>query len=132
MSPRSEQSWRMQAMCDGLDADEIEAKFFPHPNDHGEEAKAICRMCPVAAECLTYALDTKQEFGVWGAMTERERAKLRGLKVKPDPTDSHRCGSYSGYTRHRKLGEALCTPCKQAARAYEQKLRAQKRQEGAA
>jgi len=43
------------------------------------EAKAVCVECPVRLDCLAYALDHREEYGVWGAMTERERrALLRG------------------------------------------------------
>ena len=41
-----------------------------------EAAKAICAICPVQPECLRYALQTGQEFGIWGGTTEDER---RGL-----------------------------------------------------
>ena len=34
-------------------------------------------MCPVAEECLEFALATNQEAGVWGGTTEEERRKLR-------------------------------------------------------
>lgn len=119
----TDQAWRTRALCDGLDPDEIEAKFFPHQNSDGEEAKAICRHCPVARECLTYALETAQEFGVWGAMTEKERFVLRtGKNV---PTMHARCGTYSGVSRHRKAGEDLCRPCKEARNAYERDRRAE-------
>ncbi|TSD40537.1 WhiB family transcriptional regulator [Rhodococcus sp. KBS0724] len=37
-------------------------------------AKKICGDCPVRSHCLTHALDTPEPHGVWGAMTERERA----------------------------------------------------------
>lgn len=45
-------------------------------------AKAVCKGCPVVAECLAEALDTRTEFGVWGGMTERERRAL--LRKRPD------------------------------------------------
>lgn len=37
-----------------------------------KEAKKICRECPVADECLRYALIYK-ERGIWGATSEAER-----------------------------------------------------------
>lgn len=37
------------------------------------DAKAMCRRCPVIAECLEWALDTAQPFGIWGGTTERDR-----------------------------------------------------------
>ncbi|WP_037923116.1 WhiB family transcriptional regulator [Streptomyces violaceorubidus] len=43
--------------------------------------KAVCTGCPVRLECLAYALDHRVEYGVWGAMTERERRAL--LRRRP-------------------------------------------------
>ncbi|MFY9928870.1 MAG: WhiB family transcriptional regulator [Streptosporangiaceae bacterium] len=40
-------------------------------------AKAICAGCPVRRPCLTYALATSQEFGIWGGRDEDERRLLR-------------------------------------------------------
>jgi len=38
------------------------------------EAKAICAICRVRRECLTFALRTGQHHGIWGGTTEDERA----------------------------------------------------------
>lgn len=46
------------------------------------QAKQICRTCPVRTECLAEALDNQIEWGVWGGMTERERRAL--LKRSPN------------------------------------------------
>jgi WhiB family transcriptional regulator, redox-sensing transcriptional regulator len=40
-------------------------------------AKAVCRACPVRAECLSYAVQTAQEHGIWGGTTEEERRLAR-------------------------------------------------------
>ena len=40
-------------------------------------AKAVCRGCPVRDECLEFALDSGQAFGVWGGTTGEERRLLR-------------------------------------------------------
>lgn len=48
------------------------------------EAKLICRGCPVQIDCLAEALDNRVEFGVWGGMTERERRAL--LRRRTDVT----------------------------------------------
>lgn len=45
-------------------------------------AKVVCRTCPVVAECLADALDSRIDFGVWGGMTQRERRAL--LRRRPD------------------------------------------------
>jgi WhiB family redox-sensing transcriptional regulator len=42
-----------------------------------EEAKAVCRRCPVVAQCLQWALETGQDAGVWGAKSEDERRAMK-------------------------------------------------------
>ena len=39
-------------------------------------AKAICAGCPVRDECLAYALESRQAFGIWGGADERERRAM--------------------------------------------------------
>jgi WhiB family transcriptional regulator, redox-sensing transcriptional regulator len=36
-------------------------------------AKAICGSCPVRTPCTLYALATRQQYGVWGGLTEDDR-----------------------------------------------------------
>lgn len=44
-------------------------------------AKKICELkCPVKNECLEYAFETKQSWGVWGGTTAADRKNL--LKIK--------------------------------------------------
>jgi WhiB family redox-sensing transcriptional regulator len=40
-------------------------------------AKAVCRGCPVRDQCLEFALDSGQVFGVWGGTTGEERRLIR-------------------------------------------------------
>ena len=53
-----------------------------------KNAKALCATCPILKECATYAIE-HEIWGIWGGLTQTERAKLRGkskfrplLKVK--------------------------------------------------
>jgi WhiB family redox-sensing transcriptional regulator len=39
-------------------------------------AQRICVTCPVAKQCLEYALDNHVDHGVWGGKSERERRRL--------------------------------------------------------
>lgn len=39
-------------------------------------AKALCAGCPVRRRCLEYALDSGQEFGIWGGCDEAERRAI--------------------------------------------------------
>jgi WhiB family redox-sensing transcriptional regulator len=36
-------------------------------------AKALCSQCPVIADCLFYAITTKERYGIWGGTTPSER-----------------------------------------------------------
>ena len=66
-------SWRQRAACRGVDPD----VFYPVSDEEAEEAKSICRVCPVREACLEYALATNQDSGVWGGTSEEERRQLR-------------------------------------------------------
>lgn len=70
--------WRFEAACLKQDPE----LFFPIGDagpavDQIEKAKAVCRTCPVMAECLEWALETGQDFGVWGGLSEAERLAVR-------------------------------------------------------
>ncbi|GAB2789306.1 WhiB family transcriptional regulator [Streptomyces chlorus] len=48
-----------------------------------EQAKGVCRRCPVQQQCLDWAMDTGQSLGVWGGTSETERRALkRRLKAR--------------------------------------------------
>lgn len=40
-------------------------------------AKAICRSCPYAAGCLRWALDNREDHGVYGATSPADRDAIR-------------------------------------------------------
>jgi WhiB family transcriptional regulator, redox-sensing transcriptional regulator len=66
--------WRLLAAWRHADPE----LFFPvsasGPSlDQVTQAKAICAGCPVRRQCLAFALDTRQDHGVWGGMSEEER-----------------------------------------------------------
>ena len=77
--------WRHVAAC----RDEDPELFFPIGTSgpallQVEQAKAVCRRCSVADECLRWALDSGQDAGVWGGMSEEERRALK-RRVTPAP-----------------------------------------------
>ena len=73
-------SWRDRAACRGLDPN----IFFPAEGDYVgvERAKHICSPCPVAWECLSYAVETNQTEGVWGGTSRGQRRRLRRILVR--------------------------------------------------
>jgi WhiB family redox-sensing transcriptional regulator len=64
-------------MADALCAQVDTELFFPEKGSSVRSAKTVCRRCDVRKECLEYAINTGQRFGVWGGKTERERRSLR-------------------------------------------------------
>ena len=72
-----EADWRASAACAAADPD----LFFPVSSggvsyQQERRAKAFCAICRVRPECLAFALETQQAHGVWGGLSERERARL--------------------------------------------------------
>ena len=71
-------SWRQHASCANLDTN----VFFPvgltgTAIEQTNLAKSVCNDCPVANQCLEFALRTLQDYGVWGGRTEDERRAIR-------------------------------------------------------
>lgn len=64
--------WYADALCAQTDPD----SFFIDKGGSPLPAKRICSRCDVKAECLEYALDTRQPHGIWGGKTVRERKRL--------------------------------------------------------
>jgi len=70
--------WRHLAAC----RDEDPELFFPVGNTgiallQIEEAKSVCRRCPVMEQCLGWALESGQDAGVWGGLSEDERGAIK-------------------------------------------------------
>jgi len=95
--------WRDYAACRDVDPD----LFFPLGTSGAsliqiDEAKQICRTCPVCGPCLRWALDSG-DAGVWGGTTEDERRVHRAVartkrlkqrsKLKPSYLSSPRAFS---------------------------------------
>ena len=71
-------NWRVHAACRNADPE----LFFPEGAagpvlETSEQAKRICRICPVRARCLDWALSHGAAFGIWGGRTEDERRAFR-------------------------------------------------------
>ncbi|MEU3400684.1 WhiB family transcriptional regulator [Streptomyces filamentosus] len=71
-------NWREASACSEEDPD----LFFPIGNTGPallqiEEAKAVCRRCPVMETCLQWALEHGEDTGVWGGLSEDERRAMK-------------------------------------------------------
>ena len=70
--------WHYRAACAELDVAEADRLFFPKVGQSVEPARAICRECPVLAECREWALSQGENLhGVWGGTAPGERKRLR-------------------------------------------------------
>lgn len=65
-------NWRDLALCAQVDPD----IFFPEKGGSVRAAKKVCEACDVQDECLEYALEHKERFGIWGGVTERNRRQM--------------------------------------------------------
>ena len=72
--------WRDSAACRQVGPAAFFAEPGPGERSANLQALRICRHCPVQAECLEFALDTDQRWGVWGGTTEMQRAEMKGRK----------------------------------------------------
>lgn len=82
-------SWEKRAACRGItDNPAFTENAGSRTASHSAEwkakvaaAKTICAQCPVTAECLQYAYDTKSEAGIYGGLTVRERKTIRARRA---------------------------------------------------
>ena len=75
--------WRHRAAC----RDEDPELFFPIGTTgpallQVDDAKAVCRRCTVIDDCLSWSLETSQEAGVWGGLSEDERRALKRRQAR--------------------------------------------------
>jgi WhiB family redox-sensing transcriptional regulator len=84
-------SWQTRAACRDVDPE----LFFPPSDDdssvivarHRVAVAPVCGRCPVATECLRWALDSGQDYGLWAATTPTDRRAIRRARMAgvPDP-----------------------------------------------
>ncbi|WP_072713724.1 WhiB family transcriptional regulator [Rhodococcus rhodnii] len=81
-------TWRERAVCAQIDPD----LFFPEAPRHSgaasrrpqvRAAQEICRSCPVRGECLSWAIERGERYGIWGGvLMEAIRTQRRRLAVE--------------------------------------------------
>lgn len=65
-------SWMAYARCQDVSPE----VFFPSDGAGVEVARRYCAVCPVAGQCLDYALENHIDHGVWGGTSERKRRRI--------------------------------------------------------
>lgn len=81
-NPNDETNWFQYANCKG----KTEIMFPEYYSDRSvvSLAKRICSSCVVKKDCLEYALENKEVFGIYGGTTPRERSRMESLVKKND------------------------------------------------
>lgn len=126
------------AACKG----EQSSAFYPERGESKQIAKTICAFCPVRRECLEYAIENNERFGIWGGKDIGERRKIRrgmGLKEsKPQVVAILKSECPSGHAKTPEntaidnRGYRRCKVChrtRQAARDAETGRKHNKRKE---
>ncbi|HEX2296088.1 MAG TPA: WhiB family transcriptional regulator [Actinomycetota bacterium] len=77
--------WQEEAACRPYDnltffGEEGESELEKQARE--SRAKAVCRTCPVAEPCLEFAMETNQKYGIWGGLTDKERASLKRRRAR--------------------------------------------------
>jgi len=64
----------------GTPCEDMPENFFPEDMHEPilrammvENALAVCASCPIKEECLKYAIESNQKFGIWGGTLASER-----------------------------------------------------------
>ncbi len=71
-------NWLDQAACFGQDTEIFYADtvFTSETKKIIAKAKVFCKSCPVVADCLQYAINNEEKFGVWGSFSAKERSTI--------------------------------------------------------
>ncbi|NJP70404.1 WhiB family transcriptional regulator [Streptomyces sp. C1-2] len=132
--------WRDRGACRGHAEPDLwhaaDGGYIAQEQTH--RAQAICHTCPVRLECGEYALETRQDWGVWGGMTKNQRRAIlrkRGQdaqetaapeppapKRKREPSTPPACGERRMYLLHLQRGES-CERCRGANAAADRRYR---------
>jgi WhiB family redox-sensing transcriptional regulator len=74
--------WQLAAACRGMDS----LLFYAPDGERSRararrisRAKTICAGCPALNDCRDYAMSAGETWGIWGGLTEDERAPAQHL-----------------------------------------------------
>lgn len=101
--------WRSRAACRDTDP----GLFFPDLGESAAEAKAVCAACPVASECLAYAVSVPERHGVFGGLSAKERRGMRPAGLCR--SGRHLMSPGNTYTEPAS-GDRRCSACRAESR----------------
>lgn len=83
--------WQSEAICAEKQNKHLVEFFFSDVPEEKYQAKNLCFSCPVRKDCVKYALEAKEIWGIWGGRDENEIR--RALSVDADGVE-YRRGRY--------------------------------------
>jgi len=119
MNPATE--WMRRGLCVGSPDPDL---WFPEVGhrDTAQQAKAICAVCPVTAECHAYAEVLGIEHGIWGGEGWAERRRERQVvqrRRQPMSAATRQRKTEAERDRRRRLREAAATSDAEATERLE-------------
>jgi WhiB family redox-sensing transcriptional regulator len=97
-------AWRDRAACRDVVSADYDP-FFADDNHEEQAALTICATCPVPDECLAFAVQTGQQWGVWGGKPQRTIRRLVVLDRQGRPqTGRVPAGHLNASKTHCKRG----------------------------
>jgi WhiB family redox-sensing transcriptional regulator len=71
--------WIEEAACQGKGSELFfsDSTFKTINKKMIEQAKNVCRTCSVSADCLAYAINQDERFGIWGGYSSKELSILK-------------------------------------------------------
>jgi WhiB family redox-sensing transcriptional regulator len=121
-------AWMDEAACKGKPIE----WWFPREG-HGissyADARRVCDGCPVRAECLAFAQDNGERFGMWGGFTIKDRQRLRRpIVAATTPGPCINCGAPCP-TRRDDAGRPRKYCSDTCCRSYSQTMARRRRRE---
>lgn len=77
--------WQNHGACRDLPSEMFfhpDGERGPSRRNRENDALAICSSCPVMKQCRKQALAIQEPYGIWGGLTEDDRAFILGNKVR--------------------------------------------------
>lgn len=72
------ETWMDFANCKGMNTNDFYPEFgVKGAAEQVRKMKTYCRNCAVSFQCLQFAMDNNEYFGIWGGLTPKERENLR-------------------------------------------------------
>jgi WhiB family redox-sensing transcriptional regulator len=88
--PANNLEWQSEASCADPNLEHMREWFFSKDPQEKYAAKNLCFGCPVRQQCLQWALEHRQIWGIWGGKDEMEIRRALSVSYKGEETKRRR------------------------------------------